>query len=145
MLVAGVLTPKLASLLATSIAVGLTLEAVGLLAHARALKAAHNEGAASFYEQTTTYGYPYWLRNGLLGLSLLLALAVVVLGNALLFAPLTLAALTAAIIGRALFYVLVIPTTMPGAFFWRNRGFEEHARETGLAAMPQVGVVMDGH
>jgi DMSO reductase anchor subunit len=144
-LVVGVLTPKLANLLAMSVCFGLALEAVGLLAHARTLKAAHSEGAASFYEQTTTYGYPYWLRNGLLGLSLLLALAIVVLGNAPLFVPLTLAALTAAIIGRALFYVLVIPTTMPGAFFWRNRGFEEHARQTGLAAMPQVGVVPDSH
>src|SRR3989344_2924614 len=51
----------------------------------------------------------------------------------------------ASIIGRALFYVLVIPTTMPGAFFWRNRGFQEHARETGLADMPQVGVVPGAH
>ena len=53
--------------------------------------------------------------------------------------------LAASIIGRALFYVLVIPTTMPGAFFWRNKGFEEHARETGLANMPQLGVVPDSH
>jgi len=45
------------------------------------------------------------------------------------------------VIGRALFYVLVIPTTMPGAFFWKNKGFEEHARDIGLADMPQVGVV----
>jgi hypothetical protein len=45
------------------------------------------------------------------------------------------------IIGRALFYVLVIPTTMPGAFFWKNKGFEQHARDIGLANMPQVGVV----
>ena len=45
-----------------------------------------------------------------------------------------------AVIGRALFYVLVIPTTMPGAFFWRNKGFEEHARASGLADRPQVGV-----
>ncbi len=144
-LVFGTLTPELASLLALSTCFGLVLEAVGLLAHAHALKAAHSEGAASFYEQTTTYGYPYWLRNALLGLSPLLALAVVVSGDVLLFIPLTLAALTAAVIGRALFYVLVIPTTMPGAFFWRNRGFEEHARKTGLAAMPQVGVVPDSH
>jgi len=50
-----------------------------------------------------------------------------------------------ALFGRALFYALVIPTTMPGAFFWRNRGFEEHARETGLANMPQVGVLPDTH
>ena len=144
-LVVGVLTPKLASLLATSVGLGLALEAVGLLAHARAFKAAHSEGAASFYEQTTTYGYSYWLRNGLLGLSLLLAVAIAVTGNPFLFAPLALAAVAASILGRALFYVLVIPTTMPGAFFWRNRGFEEHARQTGLAAMPQVGVVMGRH
>jgi hypothetical protein len=49
------------------------------------------------------------------------------------------------LIGRALFYALVIPTTLPGAFFWHNKGFEEHARETGLAGMPQVGVLPDCH
>ena len=48
--------------------------------------------------------------------------------------------LGATVIGRALFYMLVIPTTMPGAFFWRNKCFEEHARETGLAQWPQVGI-----
>jgi len=53
--------------------------------------------------------------------------------------------LVTAVVGRALFYVLVIPTTMPGAFFWKNKGFQEHARETGLANMPQVGVVPDAH
>ena len=49
--------------------------------------------------------------------------------------------LVTSLIGRALFYVLVIPTTMPGAFFWKNKGFEQHARDIGLANMPQVGVV----
>jgi hypothetical protein len=34
---------------------------------------------------------------------------------------------------------------MPGAFFWRNKRFEEHAREVGLANMPQVGVLPDTH
>lgn len=58
---------------------------------------------------------------------------------------LTASLLSSAIIGRALFYVLVIPTTMPGAFFWRNKGFQEHARETGLAEMEQVGVLPDCH
>ena len=48
--------------------------------------------------------------------------------------------LASSVISRALFYVLVIPTTMPGAFFWKNKGFEEHARDIGLANMPQVGV-----
>ena len=141
----GVLTPTLTRLLAASVGFGLALEALGLLAHARTLKAAPSEGAASFYEQTTTYGYPYWLRNGLLLLSLLLAAAIAVTGQPQSFLPLALAAVTASILGRALFYVLVIPTTLPGAFFWRNQGFVEHARETGLAKMPQVGVAMGGH
>ena len=68
-------------------------------------------------------------------------------GDAGLFMWVTTATLIAgtALIGRALFYALVIPTTMPGAFFWRNKGFEEHARETGLAEMPQVGVLPDCH
>lgn len=47
--------------------------------------------------------------------------------------------------GRSLFFVLVIPTTMPGAFFWKNDGFVDHARETGLAESPQVGVVYERH
>jgi hypothetical protein len=34
---------------------------------------------------------------------------------------------------------------MPGAFFWKNKGFEQHARDIGLAAMPQVGVVRLNH
>jgi len=51
----------------------------------------------------------------------------------------------ASLMGRALFYVLVVPTTMPGAFFWKNKGFEQHARDIGLADMPQVGVVPNRH
>ena len=34
---------------------------------------------------------------------------------------------------------------MPGAFFWKNEGFVDHARETGLAEMQQVGVVYERH
>jgi len=49
------------------------------------------------------------------------------------------------VISRALFYVVVIPITLPGAFFWKNQGFVEHARETGLADMPQMGVAYEGH
>jgi len=141
----GALSAELARLLALSVCLGLTLEGLGLLAHARDLKAAHSEGVASFYEQTTTYGHSYRLRNGLLGLALLLALGIALGGNPALFVPLALTAVAAAILGRALFYVLVIPTTMPGAFFWRNKGFVEHARETGLADMPQLGVIPDTH
>jgi DMSO reductase iron-sulfur subunit len=139
------LTPELTQMLASLIVFALLLEGVGLLAHARDLRGQGEEGDASFYEQTTTFGNPYWLRNGLLVLSLILALAITLSASPLLFAPLTLTLLASAIIGRALFYVLVIPTTMPGAFFWRNKGFVEHARETGLANMPQLGVVPDRH
>ncbi len=141
----GAMTPDLGSGLASLIAAALLLEGVGLLAHLRDLRGQGEEGDASFYEQTTTFGYPYWLRNGLLALSLVLALITAATGNPLLFLPLALTLTTAAILGRALFYVLVIPTTMPGAFFWRNKGFVEHAREVGLADMPQLGVVPDTH
>ena len=143
----GALTNELGVVLSCLATTGFALEIVGLLAHARDLKAKGDEGMASFYEQTTTYGNPYWLRNGLLATSLILALGMAFTGqtDGLVFGLLALTALTSGILGRALFYVLVIPTTMPGAFFWRNKGFVEHAKEVGLANMPQVGVVPDAH
>ncbi|RDH88606.1 MAG: aspartate carbamoyltransferase [endosymbiont of Escarpia spicata] len=143
----GSLTSELAQTLALVATVGLSVEGVGLMAHAHDLKFHESEGAASFYEQSTTYGYAYWLRNGLLVGALLLGLSIILLGTAsvLVFILLALLALSASIIGRALFYVLVIPTTMPGAFFWKNKGFVEHARESGLADMPQMGVVYERH
>jgi DMSO reductase anchor subunit len=72
--VMGTLEPALVRLLAGVAAAGLALEAIGLLFHARDLKDKGDEGAASLYEQSTRYGYPYLLRNALLGLSLLTAL-----------------------------------------------------------------------
>jgi DMSO reductase anchor subunit len=48
-------------------------------------------------------------------------------------------------IERSLFYLLVIPTTMPGAMFLKNTGFEQLARDTGLAENRAVGVVSDTH
>ena len=132
------------------VAGGLGMEAVGLIFHARDLKRNGAEGSVSHFEKVTTYGYSAALRNVLLAGSLLLATMLAflpmaeiwiwTLGTALLAST-----LIATIIGRALFYVLVIPTTMPGAFFWRNKGFEEHARTSGLADMPQTGVVPFGH
>ncbi len=140
------LNADLGRLLAGIAAAGMALEGIGLLAHARAMRGQHSEGAASWYQQMTTYGGPYWLRNGLLLAALALsawqAATTVQPGLLVLTAVL---ALASAIIGRALFYVLVIPTTMPGAFFWRNPGFVEHAREVGLARMPQLGVAYERH
>ncbi|HEY6131659.1 MAG TPA: DmsC/YnfH family molybdoenzyme membrane anchor subunit [Halioglobus sp.] len=124
---------------------GLALEGCGLVLHARDMNRAESEGAVSHYVQKTTFGKTWLARNVLLAVT----------AAALLCGPLYLeevyglvvwsvfvvAALLIATVGRALFYVLVIPTTMPGAFFWKNKGFEQHARDIGLAEMPQVGVV----
>jgi DMSO reductase iron-sulfur subunit len=126
---------------------GLAAEAAGLWFHARAMSRRGGEGAASHYQQRTTYGYTYSARNIGLVLSALLVVVLAATGATGLTVW-TLAAaliLACAVVGRALFYVVVIPTTLPGAFFWRNRGFQAHARETGLACMPQVGVVPDAH
>jgi len=132
------------------VALGLGLEALGLIAHARDIKGKGREGSVSHFKQTTTFAYSYYLRNILLGTAFVIALILSFLAMGPLASTATgiilaISVLTASIIGRALFYVLVIPTTMPGAFFWRNKGFEEHARETGLAEMPQVGVLPHGH
>lgn len=140
----------LMQVLAWPIIAGLLLEGIGLALHARHLKRQGGEGAASHYRQTTTYGKTYSARNVGLALSVLAVAALAFSGLAggwvLGLWALTALAITAlAVVGRALFYVLVIPTTMPGAFFWRNKGFESHARETGLAQWPQVGVVPDSH
>jgi DMSO reductase iron-sulfur subunit len=136
--------------IATIMLIGLLLEAIGLYYHARDLQRGGGEGHASLVEQQTTFGNTYWLRNTGLGLSMLLLLVVMQLQpdgatGLLLWSSIATVILATALIGRALFYTLVIPTTMPGAFFWRNKGFEQHARETGLARMPQVGVLPDCH
>ena len=130
---------------------GLALEAIGLIFHARAMKTQGGEGAASHFEQTTRYGFPYLLRNGLLAINIA-ALAAIAFGGlpwgtggVLLSLILFLSILTSAILGRALFYVLVIPTTMPGGFFWRNKGFEQHAIESGLADKIHAGIISGKH
>ena len=128
------------------ILIGITLEALGLIAHAHDLKKNKGEGAVSHFEQSARYGKSYLLRNALLVINVAALTFIIVsglsdLGGAVIGGLLTISLIVSAIIGRALFYVLVIPTTMPGAFFWRNKGFQEHARETGLAEMQQVGVL----
>ncbi|MES2091991.1 MAG: DmsC/YnfH family molybdoenzyme membrane anchor subunit [Pseudomonadota bacterium] len=130
---------------------GLVIEGIGHIAHAKDMGSAEHEGGASYYIQSTTFGHTFALRNTLLALNVLLACALLTTmvvqaqdgpGLLVLLAWLVVAttAVTTSLIGRALFYVLVIPTTMPGAFFWKNKGFEDHARDIGLANMPQVGV-----
>ncbi len=129
---------------------GLALETIGLWFHARDLNRRGGEGAASHYEQTTTFGKTYTARN----VALLCAIATSAALAAARPAGLTalwlwvgaaLLILATSTVGRMLFYALVIPTTMPGAFFWRNKAFQEHAQKSGLAARPQTGVAMDAH
>jgi DMSO reductase iron-sulfur subunit len=141
---------SLLRLCAVIASVGLGIDVIGLIFHAHDLKENAGEGAASFYIQSVEYGKSYLLRNALLALGLVMTLyigSVGLIGEAGVAIGIVLVVILAmaAIIGRALFYVMVIPTTMPGAFFWKNQGFEQHARETGLANMPQVGVVPDAH
>ncbi|PCJ42784.1 MAG: aspartate carbamoyltransferase [SAR86 cluster bacterium] len=138
------------SLLGGVLVLGLALQGIGLKAHARDMNGKEHEGAVSHYIQLSTFGKTYLFRNLLLGSSLLAGIVLLLTGTGQLsslfiWAGLGLAVLCSSLIGRALFYVLVVPTTMPGAFFWKNKGFEEHARDIGLANMPQAGIVTDKH
>ena len=146
LLLTGVSAVPLLSLLGIVMAAGMALEAVGLYLHALDLVEAEHEGAASFYIQLTTFGKTYFARNGMMALNAVAVLLLAFLGgddavSLAAWALVSVSVLLAALVGRALFYVLVVPTTMPGAFFWKNKAFEQHARDIGLADMPQVGVV----
>ncbi len=141
---------SLGAVLTGVMAVGLCLEGLGLIFHARDLVDRGGEGAAAHYLQSTVYGKTYWARNTAIAGTIALSVALATAGSIgwlglMAWAGLAVIAFVICTVGRLLFYVVVIPTTMPGAFFWKNPGFEEHARETGLAAMPQVGVPLEGH
>lgn len=148
---AGVPAGRLGAALATAVVLGQGLEIVGHFAHARAMTA--GEGSVSWFLQTTRHYWPWVIRNGLLGVNLILGLGLLAATSAGLdgwvltsgWLLLGLGVIAAAVIGRSLFFVVVIPTTMPGAFFWKNQDFVEHARQTGLADMEQVGVVREHH
>ncbi len=141
---------SLIRLLAAIAAGGLLIEAIGHVFHVRDLKKGSGEAQAAHYEQTTTFGKTWMLRNVLLGCNILFATIISLAGLsgpaglaiALIF---LLSLIIMAYLGRIIFYALVIPTTMPGAFFWRNKGFVEHARESGLADMQQLGVAYERH
>ncbi len=129
---------------------GLLLEGFGLWRHARYLQTGAGEGDAAWQEQCTRFGKTWITRNASMAVSavLLALVAVSALSGGtglVLWGLLALLVTITALVGRALFYVLVIPTTMPGAFFWKNPAFQEHAREAGLAGMPQVGVQASTH
>jgi DMSO reductase iron-sulfur subunit len=145
-LTTGAETALLFSFLAWPLLTGLLLQGISLLAHLRYLKQKGEEAAVSRMLMLNRFGKTYIARY--------ISLAVLIIG-AILFAfqyitggwgvfvwgMIFLQAILHEVIGRAIFYVAVIPTTIPGAFFWGNKSFEAHARKSGLANMPQVGVV----
>lgn len=135
-------------------AAGIALEVLGLIYHAKNNAGAEHEGAASHYIQTTTFGKTYIARNIVMGvllvsvIALLFISSVSVSASSLLltaWAVVALMLVMSVLVSRALFYVLVVPTTMPGAFFWRNKGFEQHAKDIGLANVVDAGIVADNH
>jgi DMSO reductase iron-sulfur subunit len=147
-LLAGTASAEGLQVLSQTAGLGVLMEGFGLVVHARAMGAAHTEGAVSQYVQQTTFGRTYQLRNGLMGVNLaLLGLMAVgaVASSTGLWLAVSISVLVVALVGRALFYVLVVPTTMPGAFFWKNKGFEQHARDIGLARNAAVGVTLSDH
>lgn len=140
----------LLQLIAGLMFIGLVVESVGHYFHSKHMNVKGREGAVSYYEQVTTFGKTNLLRHVLLLTNILLTMVLFFVEQAdvLLFvvwAVLAMSILVCSVISRAMFYVMVVPTTMPGAFFWKNKGFEEHARETGLASTVQAGIISDAH
>ncbi len=141
---------ELLQIVAGLILTGLLIEAIGHFFHAKQLNVKGREGAVSYYEQVTTFGKTNILRYGLLAANILTAAGLMLLLDAsvityIVCTVLAISLLIGSVISRAMFYVMVVPTTMPGAFFWKNKGFEEHARETGLADAVQAGIVSNAH
>ena len=150
---AGRSADPLLNLLAWPLLGGFGLQGASLAAHVRYLDRRGAEAAVSRRLMLTTYGKTYVARwVSLAGLTLA-AMAIIVGGGGgevtsslpVMWGVILCLALAHEVVGRALFYVVVVPTTNPGAFFWGNKAFETHARQTGLAAMPQVGVAPEGH
>ncbi|MCB1772363.1 MAG: dimethyl sulfoxide reductase anchor subunit [Gammaproteobacteria bacterium] len=138
------------SALSVPVAIGLVIDMVGLWRHAHDLGRGPGEAQAGHFLQLTDFGKTYRARNVMLAAALAAVVAIGYLGpeggaGVLAWSVLALVVTIAALAGRAIFYAVVVPTTMPGAFFWKNAGFQQHARETGLAEMPQVGVLADSH
>ena len=129
---------------------GLLIQYVSVASHMRYLRRSGGEGEAAMNFMTRNFAAVLKARS--VALFIMTAFAVTLPAfassdGALVAAwvLLLMLATLSELVGRAIFYVAVIPTTMPGAFFWRNAAFEEHAREVGLAKVVQAGIVTEGH
>ncbi len=143
---AGEINTNVLSALGFLIFFGLLIDGFGLFRHKTDMHKISGEGEASMQVQCTKFGKTYQARNwgmvaGLVAALGLMMMDVGSLSGVLSWYITAVIILASGLVGRALFYVMVIPTTMPGAFFWKNKGFEEHARDAGLANMPQAGIL----
>ncbi len=147
---AGNPTGPLLRWLALPILMGLLLQGGSLVAHLRYLTRRGDEASVSRQLMCVTFGKTYTARYVSLGVltSAVFAFSVMTLNGGwalVVWGTMTLLALVHEVVGRAIFYVAVVPTSHPGSFFFGNNVFATHARKGGLAGMPQVGVVPDLH
>ncbi|MFQ5580113.1 MAG: DmsC/YnfH family molybdoenzyme membrane anchor subunit [Nitrospiria bacterium] len=140
----------LLNLLALPFSAGLILQGLSLYVHRMDLNRRGEEAAVSRMLMSGTHGKVHCLRIAVWGILMAASLAFTFIplhGEIALVAwtLVLILALFNELIGRALFYVLVVPTTIPRAFFWGNERFKTGALRSGLAVLPQVGVVEEGH
>ncbi len=143
-------TRPLLSLFALFLLFGLIIQRVALYTHLRYLNKKGEEAAVSQMLMIEVFGKTTSARKISSIVLIILALwfsffPPVSDSGFLVWILMTLLALMHEVIGRALFYVSVVPTTVPRAFFWGNQSFENLARKTGLAQRPQVGVLFEDH
>ncbi|MFQ5588698.1 MAG: DmsC/YnfH family molybdoenzyme membrane anchor subunit [Nitrospiria bacterium] len=147
---AGVDVAPLLRLIALIFMIGLGLQHAAQFVHLRDLRRRGGEAAVSRMLMMKTHGKIFRARRisgallaaASIGFSLFPPTAV---GSVVLWAVVFFLALIHEMVGRALFYVSVVPTTVPRAFFWGNHIFEDLARTSGLAERPQTGVLMRDH
>jgi DMSO reductase iron-sulfur subunit len=137
---AGAQVGALAAVAGIALAASLAIQIASEHLHHRRLALSEGEGRASYDLLLGRYGGFFRLRGGLRGAAIVLGIGTALSASQVMAVSAFLCAAAAELFGRALFYLAVVPMTMPGAFFLRSRQFETYARETGLANDPLVGV-----
>lgn len=107
---------------------GSLLQISGNLSHLKYLESNSAESNLSLSRIMKNFQFEHGLRLGGLGSIAVLSGLSFVTGSIFLFGVAFFLSLLTQYLDRALFYTLVAPASMPGAFFWRNRSFE-HAEK----------------
>ncbi len=136
------------STMAFPLLVGMLLQGGALLSHQHDMTARGEEAAVSLGLMVGKYGKTYFARW--ISWAILVVVALIYAGFGLegglslsIWGGISSLALVHEVIGRALFYIMVVPTTTPGGIFWKNQSFQTQALQSGLADFPQVGVIKD--